>query len=555
MKKNIHKLLFRFAAVISSAVIMISTAGSCVSAQKVHKYKAEDFVHANGTKIIGSDGKEFIIKGIAFGNSVWGNPSVPDTSHHDEKAYKELADMGFNCVRFYLNYGLFESDKNPYHYKKSGFEWIDRNIKWAKKYGIKLILNMHYPQGGYQSGGDGLELWTDKNNRNRLTALWKAIAKRYANEPFVIGYGLVNEPVVPMQKTPEKTFEQYDSLMKNIAKEIRKVSPYQMIFIEGIVYAVNENGEKVYGFFDIENCYAKINDKNIAYEFHDYDPFFFTHQNTDWAGTLGKTMTYPSNEVVGENVKNGWVGCKAAVKRSSGSNGWTYFESGFASVSSNANIVQPAIAASYIGENGTAFFDDIVLTEIAPNGKRKVIFSADFTDGELNSGAWSSDGSGISEICTDDGHNAKGCLKISGSTAMYVQNFSRFEMKKGYKYMISGYMKSEISTPEIRMDFSLSENVYRFDKKYLETGIKRFVKFSEDNNVPIYLGEFGVISEGFENGRNGIGWVRDMISLCEKYKIGFNYHTFNEYSFGLYDDYPKGKNKELADFFRKILGE
>lgn len=553
LRRALQNIMMKAAAVVSAAVMMISSAGCCAYAKKTQKYTAKDFVHADGTKMIGADGKEFLIKGIAFGNNVWSNPSVPADSHHDEKAYKELAAMGFNCVRFYLNYGLFESDNDPYHYKKTGFDWIDKNIKWAKKYGIKLILNMHVPQGGYQSSGGGTELWTKKSNGDRLTALWKAIAKRYANEPAVIGYGLVNEPVVPMLETPEKTFEQYDSLMKKIAKNIRKASPYQMMFIEGICSVVKEDGERVYDLFTLENCFAMIKDKNIAYEVHDYDPFFFTHQNTEWAGTFGKTMKYPSEEVVGEEVKVGWVDSVSAKNTSAKQNGWKFFESSFASLSGRANIVQPAVAASYLGENGTAYFDDIVFTEISPNGRRRVLFSTDFSDGVFNSGVWSSDGSGVSEYCADDGFKGKGCLKISGTEAMFVQYFKRFEMKKGYKYTISGYIRSDRDTPEIKMDLSLSENVYCFDNDYLEAGIKKFVKFSEDKNVPIYLGEFGVISEGFEQGRNGIGWVRDMISLCEKYGISFNYHTFNENPFGLYDEYPKGKNKELADLFKKIL--
>ena len=86
----IKKLLLRTAAVVSAAVMMISSAGFA-SAQKAKKYTAENFVHADGTKIIGEDGNDFHIKGIAFGNSVWDNPFVPDTSHHDEKAYKDIS--------------------------------------------------------------------------------------------------------------------------------------------------------------------------------------------------------------------------------------------------------------------------------------------------------------------------------------------------------------------------------------------------------------------------------------------------------------------------------
>lgn len=549
-KNKLRSFLLKFIALFFAAVMLTSAAGFTVSAKK---YSADDFVHAEGSRIIGTDGKELHIQGMALGNSVWGNPSLPDTSHHNKKTYKELSKMGFNSVRFYINYGLFEDDKKPYKYKKSGFEWLDKNIKWAKKYGMGIIINMHCPQGGYQSSGSGMELWTDKSNQDRLTALWKAIAKRYANEPTVWGYGLINEPVVPMKDTMEQTYEQYNKLMNRITAAIRKVSPYQAVFVEGVGCAVKSDGEREYEYFTPEHSFAKINDKNVIYEFHKYNAFYFTHQNTDWAGTKGITMTYPSEEIVGEDVVNGWVNCEAASKRASKGNGWSYFRSNTISLSNKANVVAAVVTASNLGEGGTAYFDDITLTEISPKGKRRTLFTADFSGGILNSSPWSEDGSGISEYYAGDGNKAKGCLKISGTTSLYVQNFKRFEMKKGYKYMISGYIKSDSSSPEIRMDMSLSENIRSFDRDYLEESFMLYVKFSEKHNVPLYLGEFGVISEGFENKRNGVGWIRDMISICRKYNIGFDYHVYNELSFGLYDDYPKGKNEELAKLFGEVL--
>ena len=529
---------------------MTVSAGYPVSAQK---YTADDFVHAEGRKIIGTDGKELHIQGMALGNNVWSNPSSPDLSHHSESTYKELSEMGFNCVRFYINYGLFESDVNPYHYKKSGFDWLDKNIRWAKKYGMGIIINMHYPQGKYQSNGEGLELWTKKSNQDRLTALWKKIARRYADEPTVWGYGLINEPVVPMKDTMEQTYEQYNKLMQRISSEIRSVSPYQAIFIEGIGSAVKSDGEREYEYFTPERSFAMIDYENIVYEFHKYDPFYFTHQNTDWAGTEGITMTYPSEEIVSEDILNGWVKCETAAKKSTKGNGWSYFESKTVSLSDKANVIAAAVTASFLGKNGSAYFDDITLTEISPQGKRRTLFTADFSDGIINGSPWSEDGSGISEYCADDGNKATGCLKISDTASYYVQNFKRFEMKKGYKYMISGYVKSEYGSPELRMDMSLSKNILSFDKDYLESTVMPYVQFSEKHNVPIYLGEFGVISEGFENGRSGADWVKDMISICRKYNIGFNYHVYNEAAFGLYDDYPDGRNEELAELFREML--
>ena len=78
------------------------------------------FIRTQGKLLVDEDGKQYIIKGMAFGNEVWSNPSAPSTLHHNAESYQELAEMGFDSVRFYLNYGMFESDSDPYTYREIG---------------------------------------------------------------------------------------------------------------------------------------------------------------------------------------------------------------------------------------------------------------------------------------------------------------------------------------------------------------------------------------------------------------------------------------------------
>ena len=178
MKKK--KFLRRFSLFSLIFAVLPLILSVCVSAAKKSdksKDQPSGFVHADGKDIIGIDGEKLVIKGIAFGNSVWSNKI--NYNHHTEDSYKELSEMGFNSVRFYINYCFFEDDAAPYKYKESGFKWLDKNVKWAKKYGMGIIINMHCPQGGYQSSGNGMELWNDAENQNRLIALWKAIAMQW----------------------------------------------------------------------------------------------------------------------------------------------------------------------------------------------------------------------------------------------------------------------------------------------------------------------------------------------------------------------------------------
>ena len=96
------------------------------------------FIRADGRLLKDETGKQYTIKGMAFGNEVWSNSSAPPAAHHNAESYQDLAEMGFDSVRFYLNYVLFESDAAPYVYREEGFQWLDQNIAWAKAAGIRL---------------------------------------------------------------------------------------------------------------------------------------------------------------------------------------------------------------------------------------------------------------------------------------------------------------------------------------------------------------------------------------------------------------------------------
>lgn len=549
--------LYAVCTIISLLILFYDSCGVFAAG----KLAPSDFVHAQGRDVIGTDGEKLIIKGMALGNSVFGYPKIPNACHHDESTYKELSEMGFNSVRFYINYQLFEDDSKPYKYKKSGFDWIDKNVKWAKKYNMGIIINMHCPQGGYQSSGGGTALWTDKACQKRLTSLWKAIAERYADEPTIWGYGLVNEPNVPMLDTIDKTVSQYYNYIRTLIKEIRKVSPYQAIFMEGISGIRDASGNSCadWEWFVPENTFEIIDDSNIIYEFHSYAPFYFTHQNAPWAGLEGVHMTYPANEICKVDYENGWVGCKYATPKSS-KDGWSYFETQPLSLTSSYNIAFPAVEARGT-ESGAAYFDNISVVEISPDKKEQTIFFYDFESGNtVGFYQWSIDGTGEMSV-SDNGINGGKCIKLSGTNTDLTASGRHFALREGYSYKVTGYAKREnmSANPAVRIDYAKASNYYTLDKNYLETELEHYIDFSKKYNVPIYLGEFGVIADGFKENRNGANWVSDMIDICLKNNIGFNYHAYHETNFGLYisDDSAlpdeNDKNKELEKVFKNKL--
>ncbi|MCP5051775.1 MAG: cellulase family glycosylhydrolase, partial [bacterium] len=136
-----------------------------------------DFVRRSGRQLVtGTDGNVVHLRGVNFNNFHWESEAATifNVPHHSETDYQRIADMGMNTVRFNLSYVIFEegASADGTNDNEAAWEWIDRNVSWAKTHGIYLILDMHVPPGGYQGGtAEGTELWTDPQNRERFKTL------------------------------------------------------------------------------------------------------------------------------------------------------------------------------------------------------------------------------------------------------------------------------------------------------------------------------------------------------------------------------------------------
>ena len=538
------------------------TTSAPTEAEVVSDKETTNCYRVSGTDIVDAAGNPVLLKGIAIGNDVW-STTTPPLNDNNEESFRELSELGFNCVRFYLHYGFFEDDAAPYTYKESGFEWLEERIAWAKKYNVRLILNMHVPQGGYQSQGDGLALWQNLNNQNRLIALWTEIARRYANEDAIIGYSLINEPMLPVKNNISEATTLCKSLMQRIADSIRTVDTNHILFAERVLGGVNPTtGESVWDFSVNEVLYT-INDTNTAYEFHYYNPYNFTHQNMDWSGQLGVITNYPSDKPVFGNAISYWTGCMAATQKEALEDGWLYFESDFAKKDSQSNAGGIALRAQNTGAKGTVLFDDLVVEEYKDGTLTRIISNLSFDDTTIANdfGFWSSNGSGSYYYSDTEGYGGSRCIALTGTTSDANVTGYRFPLEEGYTYKISGKVKlvdtasNCIACP--RIDYAQYETISYCDISFLEAELSTYIEFSKKNQVPVFLGEFGVCLPAWQAKVGADQWVTDMITLCKKYNLHFNYHAYKDYWFGLYrypiNDMKRKINKELAEIFKEML--
>lgn len=177
-----------------------------------------------------------------------------------------LASLGFNHVRLPLHWDLF-LDPQTGKEIDDGFFWIDRLLEWCRPLGIYVIPDLHAAPGGQNSNhvsdrrGEAL-FWKDYRRNLELTKkIWGRLARRYAQEPWIGGWDLLNEPEVREGK--ERLREAYIQ----ITRTIRAEDPHHMIIAEGNWFATS--------FWELLTKAPAATprdawDKNLVFSFHSY---------------------------------------------------------------------------------------------------------------------------------------------------------------------------------------------------------------------------------------------------------------------------------------------
>ncbi len=184
-------------------------------------------ITVKGDKFVDNNGRHVILNGI---NVV--NKSKKDDYLFEGGAefYANLKKWGFNSIRLVIIWDGLEPE--PGVYNETYLKAIDQRIQWAADNDLFVILDMHQDLFSLKYS-DGAPIWATLDEgkphtegaiwsdaymlseavqtafdnfwankpapdgvgvQDHYANLWKHIAQRYANNPTVIGYDIMNEP-------------------------------------------------------------------------------------------------------------------------------------------------------------------------------------------------------------------------------------------------------------------------------------------------------------------------------------------------------------------------
>jgi endoglucanase len=199
--------------------------------------------------------------------------AFPESNKYNRSNIQTLVNMGFKNIRMPVTFERVASVSAPYTIPANHEIWrlIDSAIVWANDMDFTLIICNHH---GY-----------DITNSNytaelpRKQAIWQQVLNRYANlDPDRYFFELFNEPTNEINNVNLRQF--YLSLLPSVRPQV----PNHTLILGG-----NHWNSKS-GLTGL----VTLQDPDIIYTYHDYDPYPFTHAGMSWTSPpYMPVLTFP----------------------------------------------------------------------------------------------------------------------------------------------------------------------------------------------------------------------------------------------------------------------
>jgi endoglycosylceramidase len=221
-------------------------------------------------------GRSLILHGLNTAGS-----AKDDTAHQpwilESDVEREHTDFGFNCVRYLIFWGAIEPEKGKIN--EAYLRKVKERVEWYTNRHMYVIFDMHQDVFGWGVGGNGAPVWASahpliqnlipdkwpwwmqnlepkvirsyvhffmyrkhKDLQDHYIKSWQIIAQLFHDNPYVLGYDLMNEPHGgKVIKTLAGGFErrQLSKFYKRLIPAIRSVDTVRYVFFEPRSFGVN----------------------------------------------------------------------------------------------------------------------------------------------------------------------------------------------------------------------------------------------------------------------------------------------------------------------------
>jgi aryl-phospho-beta-D-glucosidase BglC (GH1 family) len=190
-----------------------------------------------------------------------------------EAEAKQMREMGLTHVRLCLQPRIL-MDQTSGAVREENASFVDAAIERFHRAGLLVLIDLH----NEDRAAEVKPAWQEA-----FVHFWGDFAARLKRfDPELTMMEIINEPVF------KGCEEQWTALNARLTSTIRKSAPEHTIMTSGANWGGIDGLRKL----------QLLDDHNVVYSFHCYDPFTFTHQGANWDGADVKPLRgvpYPSN--------------------------------------------------------------------------------------------------------------------------------------------------------------------------------------------------------------------------------------------------------------------
>ena len=206
----------------------------------------------------------------------------------DEDDVKLMAQNGIKSLRLPIDLDHYATNRDAFVADAADtvalafddenlFGVLDAFDEWTAKYGMSFVIDYHEYDNGYNT-----KTAINAKYTKMMAEVWKHVAAHYAeNAREDIFFELLNEPDM---KNGMVSTANGRMAAQEIIDSIRTVDKkHTLIFGDAEWYSIKLLAKG-----------TTLNDDNIVYAIHTYEPFVFTHQSTNWTDLKSvKNLMFP----------------------------------------------------------------------------------------------------------------------------------------------------------------------------------------------------------------------------------------------------------------------
>ncbi|MFI6323532.1 glycoside hydrolase family 5 protein [Nonomuraea sp. NPDC050556] len=271
-------------AVVAAGALAVPLLGPQTTA--VQPQKTQGLTLSADRRIVDAHGNEVLLRGVnvnQFEDYYQKDPAKQVARPLTEDDFAGMERMGFNVIRLALSWSALEP--NPGKYDETYLSRIDWAVATAAKHGLRTVLDMHQDawgkgvqadqgatcrNGSPMHGWDGAPAWADRFDgaprceftgrdispavsraftnlyqdrdgiQTHLVNTWAMLARRFAADPMVAGYDLLNEPgfgEAPPVTSGVLLGRFYDRTIKAIRAAERGGFPHLVFFEPSVLWS------------------------------------------------------------------------------------------------------------------------------------------------------------------------------------------------------------------------------------------------------------------------------------------------------------------------------